>query len=126
MMPACLQSTYGNPSTAVIPVDVQWSDPDDGRTQRSQGWQDVFVIVRLANNEIGNFHPVKQLLLIRLFQHATICSVRACRAPRFRRICASFSVNSRAKKPARITWRRVAGQRASDVHGVDTRARIAS
>ena len=51
------------------------------------------------------------LMLIRLFQHATICSVGACRVPRFRRICASFSVNSPAKRPARNTWRRVVGRR---------------
>ena len=60
---------------------------------------------------------------IRLFQHATICSVGACRARRFRRICESFSVNSQPKKPASSIWRRVAGRRVSPARAVDTGVR---
>ena len=63
------------------------------------------------------------LLLIRLFQHATICSVGACRARRFRRICATFSVNSLPKRPASGIWLRVAGRRVSDARAVDTGVR---
>jgi hypothetical protein len=63
------------------------------------------------------------LLLIRLFQHATICSVGGCRARHFQRIWASFSVDSRPKRPASSIWRRVAGRRVSRARAVDTGAR---
>jgi hypothetical protein len=63
------------------------------------------------------------LLLIRLFQHATICSVGGCRARHFQRIWASFSVDSRPKRPASSIWQRVAGRRVSRARAVDTGAR---
>ena len=56
----------------------------------------------------------RQLLLIRLVQHATICSVRGC-ALRFQRICASSSGNSPVTRPVKTTWRRVVGRKASHV-----------
>ena len=55
---------------------------------------------------------IRELLLIRLVQHATICSVRGC-ALRFQRICASSSGNSPVTRPVKTTWRRVAGRKAS-------------
>jgi hypothetical protein len=46
---------------------------------------------------------------IRLFQQATICSVKAWRALRFRRICASFSASSPPKRPVKTIWLPVDG-----------------
>ena len=62
---------------------------------------------------------VRKLLLIRLVQHATICSVRGC-ALRFQRICASSSGNSPVTRLVKTTWQRVAGRTASHVPVADT------
>ena len=64
------------------------------------------------------------LMLIRLFQLATICSVAVCRDRRFRKICAIFSINLRPRTPVRSTWPPVGGRTGSGVLGVDTRVRI--
>ena len=45
------------------------------------------------------FELARQLLLIRLFQHATKYSVGACRVRLFLETCANFSVSSPAKRP---------------------------
>ena len=63
---------------------------------------------------------VNVLLLIRLFQPATSCSVRVWRARHFRRICANFSVNSQQRTPANSISLRAAGRTGSAVHDVDT------
>ena len=68
---------------------------------------------------------VTRLLLIRLVQHATICSVRGC-ALRFQRTCASSSGNSPVTKPVKTTWRRVAGRKASHVLVAGTGGAIGS
>ena len=65
------------------------------------------------------------LLLIRLFQQATICSVGAWRAHRFPRICGNSSANSRPRRPVRTTWLRVAGRTGSCDFAAGTRAAIA-
>jgi len=62
----------------------------------------------------------RMLLLIRLFQPATSCSVRVWRARHFRRICANFSVNSQQRTPANSISLRAAGRTGSAVHDVDT------
>ena len=69
--------------------------------------------------------PLVGIVLIRLFQQATICSVRAWRVLRFRRICVNSSVSSPVRRPVRPTWQRVAGRTGSRVPGAGTRAAIA-
>ena len=68
---------------------------------------------------------ISPLVLIRLFQQGTICSVRVWRARRFRRICASSRASSPPRKPARTTWPRVAGRRGSHVLAARIRLAIA-
>ena len=67
----------------------------------------------------------RRLLLIRLFQHATTCSVGTCRALVFRGIWASFSVSSPPMRPVRSTWWHVAGRTDSSARGADMAAPIA-
>ena len=66
----------------------------------------------------------RQLLLIRLFQQATICSVGVWHALRFPRICASSNGNSLPRRHVKTTWRYVAGRTASHVPAADTGGRI--
>ena len=89
------------------------------RKERQQMQQALVARLKLATPPV----VLAELLLIRLFQHATICSVSACRARRFRRMCLSFSVNSRPKWPASSIWRRVAGRTVSHALAVDTGVR---
>src|SRR6516162_3197061 len=57
----------------------------------------------------------RHLLIIRLFQPATICRVGVCGALHFLRICTSSAANLRLKRPASSIWKPVAGLRASCV-----------
>src|SRR5438128_11870437 len=84
------------------------------------GW-----LFAVAFGVVGGGFLVSLLLLIRLFQHATMRSVRAWRALRFRRICASFSVNSPPTRPVSTTWLRVVGRTGSRAPAADTLGRIA-
>ena len=81
--------------------------------------------VQIQVNKKGTRSNVRKLLLIRLVQHATICSVRGC-ALRFQRTCASSSGNSPVTKPVKTTWRRVAGRKASHVPVAGTGGPIGS
>ena len=64
----------------------------------------------------------RRLLLIRLFQEATISSVGVCRACHFREICVGFSVSLRPTRPVRSTSSLVGGPTGSDARDVHTRA----
>ena len=68
----------------------------------------------------------RTLLIIRLFQQATICRVGAWRAHPFLRICTSFDVNSQPKKPANDISRHVDGRMVSCVHAARTGVRTPS
>jgi hypothetical protein len=61
-----------------------------------------------------------RLLLIRLFQQGTICSVRACHALDFRGICASFRGSSRLRQRVRTIWCRAVGRTDSRVRAAGT------
>ena len=80
---------------------------------------------RLSNTSawLVRFHS-SRLLLIRLFQQATICSVGVWHALRFPRICASSNGNSLPRRHVKTTWRYVAGRTASHVPAADTGGRI--
>ena len=60
------------------------------------------------------------LLLIRLLQETSICSVRACRVRRSRPASSSFSGSSPTRRRASSTWRRAAGRTAFSVHAAAT------
>ena len=66
------------------------------------------------------------LLLIRLFQEATISSVGGCGARRFREICASFSPSLLPTRPVRSTSPLAGGPKDSDAHAVHTSAPMPS
>ena len=60
--------------------------------------------------ELPAAKPIRQLLLIWLFQQDTSCSVAAWLDRHFRRTCASFSHSSPAKTGAGHTWLHVDGR----------------
>jgi hypothetical protein len=59
--------------------------------------------------------PTSRLLIIRLFQPATIFRVGVCGALHFLRMCMSSAANLPLKRPASSSWNAVAGLRASCV-----------
>src|SRR5712692_552131 len=59
------------------------------------------------------FRCTRYLMLIRLFQQTARSSVAECLVHRFPGLFASFSFSSPAKRPARSTWPRAAGPRAT-------------
>ena len=70
----------------------------------------------------GSGEAISILLLIRLFQVTTTCSVRACFARPSQRRSASFSSSSPTRRPASSTWPRAAGPRVTSVRDVPTLA----
>jgi hypothetical protein len=66
------------------------------------------VVGRLDDVEIMLDHEQGAPCLSGCFSKPPSCSVRAWRALRFRRICASSSVSSPARRPVRAAWPRVA------------------
>ena len=70
--------------------------------------------------QIGGQRTVSRLLLIRLIQLGTICSVRGCLGRPFPRRCVSFKATSRLKKAARSIWPPVVGLMGSSVHDAET------
>ena len=60
----------------------------------------------------------RQLLLIRLFQHATSSSVGRCRGRHSLRLCGNFSQNLLLKRLAKSIWQPAAGRRGLSVRVV--------
>jgi hypothetical protein len=81
------------PQTTRVTLD---ETPDGGTTRPSLEEQGEFPWSEVRESD--PFHQLGGLMLIRLFQEATISSVGACRARRFREMCASFSVSSAPKR----------------------------
>jgi transposase InsO family protein len=74
----------------------------------------------LLNRELFySLAEAKYLMLIRLFQQTTTCSVGRWLGQHFRRPCANSSRSSPAKKPANGIWRPVDGGTVSSVRGVE-------
>src|SRR5438270_13346718 len=81
--------------------------------------------VRKANwlpGPLSNIQPTSCLMLIRLFQQATSCSVGTWLGRRFPRLCADSNRNLPAKRLATSTWLPAAGRMGSCVRAVATDA----
>jgi hypothetical protein len=68
-----------------------------------------------------NYEGTRWVMLIRLFQQTPSSSIRACRAPCFRRLCANSSRCSPPKRLARSTSLSAAGRRGSCARGAGSR-----
>ena len=91
-------------------------------------------MIRLKHNRIGHRYSARlngrpydtaksrHFLLIRLFQQTTSCSVGACRARHFQRICANSRRSSAVKRLAGNTWKPAAGRRVLRAHAAETEA----
>jgi hypothetical protein len=77
-----------------------------------------------AMKDIEQALPFKLLMLIRLFQQDTTCSVWACHGRRFPEACVNFSVSSPARRPVRNIWRLAVGLTGLSVRSAGTSVRM--